>query len=124
MIHYLNNFFLATSPHPARCQIDKDTTLSVCHELGMPVASEKVEGPATILTFLCIDLDTIKMKLRLPPSKFNEILQDLDGWLGHQKTTKRHLLSLIGKLAFAVKISHLFNRQLITLAYSVQQPHH
>ena len=36
----------------------------------------KVEGPATILTFLCIELDTIKMKLRLPQSKLNEILQN------------------------------------------------
>lgn len=54
-------------PNPAWCQIAKDITLRVCHELGMPVASEKVEGPAMILTFLGIELDTIKMELKLSP---------------------------------------------------------
>ena len=48
----------------------------------MPVASEKVEGPATILTFLGIEFVTIKMELRLSLLKLNEILQELDGWLG------------------------------------------
>ena len=43
--------------------------------LSIPVAMAKLEGPATVLTSLGIEIDTKEMKLRLPTTKLVE-LQD------------------------------------------------
>ena len=37
----------------------------MCRELGVPVATHKTEGPATQLTFLGIQADTLAMSLSL-----------------------------------------------------------
>ena len=37
-----------------------------CQNLGIPLALEKLEGPAHSLTFLGIEVDTIRMEARLP----------------------------------------------------------
>ena len=42
------------------------TTLATCQELGVPPAADKVEGPAPLLTFLGIELNTMTMSLGLP----------------------------------------------------------
>ena len=42
------------------------TTLATCHELGVPPAADKVEGPAPLLIFQGIELNTMTMSLGLP----------------------------------------------------------
>ena len=46
-----------------------NTTVTVCNALGIPLALEKVAGPATSLEFLGILLDTEKMQARLSAEK-------------------------------------------------------
>ena len=51
----------------------------------------------------------------------------VQSWLGRYKSTKRELLSLIGKLSFAAKVvpaGHLFLRRLIDLSTTVDRLHH
>ena len=43
------------------------TTLSTVSELGVPLAADKVESPAPVLTFL--ELNTMTMSLILPRDK-------------------------------------------------------
>lgn len=71
--------------------------------LGFQVAMDTVDGPATVLPFLGLELDSVSQQIRLPPDKLREILAELTKWQSHSKTTKRKLLSLIGKLAFAAR---------------------
>lgn len=47
--------------------------LHICKELGVPVALEKVKGPVTVLDFLGIILDAVKMELRLPSEKLSQL---------------------------------------------------
>ena len=68
--------------------------------LGFPVAMDKVHLPATVLSFLVLELDSVSQQIRLPPKKLRKILEELTKWQSRSKTTKRKLLSLIGKLAF------------------------
>ena len=99
----------------------------VCDHLGIPVASEKLEGPTTGLTFLGIVLDTSAKQLRLPPDKLEELTGLIRCWLGRHKATKRELLSLIGKLSFAAKVvpaGRLFLRRLIDLSTTARKLHH
>ena len=69
--------------------------------LGFTVAMDKVDSPVTVLSFLGLELDSVLQQIRLPPEKLREILEELNKWKSRSKTTKRKLLSLIGKLAFA-----------------------
>ena len=105
------------------CDSHLQCFLRVCKQLGFPVA----EGPTTTLTFLGLELDTVLQQIRLPQAKLAEMLEVLTHWLHHNKTTKRELLSLIGKLAFAaraVPAGRLFLRRLITLSTKVRSLHH
>lgn len=87
----------------------------------------KMEGPSTILTFLGLQLDSLRQEIRLPPEKLQDLLQELACWASRRSTTKRELLSLIGKLSFAaraVPAGRLFLRRLIMLSTSATSLHH
>ena len=101
--------------------------LSLCSELGVPIAEEKCEGPATRITFLGIQIDTERWHLRLPDDKLRDLLGELRLWADRKKCTKRELLSLIGKLSFAAKAvpaGRLFFRRLINLSTKARRLHH
>lgn len=81
-----------------------------------------------VITFLGIILDTAKMELRLPKDKLEALMALLGNWdVKKRTTTKRELLSLIGKLSFAAKVvppGRIFLRRLIDLSTSVKKLHH
>ena len=64
----------------------------------------KLEGPATSLTFLGIELDTERMVLRLPLEKIIELRALLTQWQPRRYSRKRDLKSLVGKLQHASKV--------------------
>ena len=68
-LHYLDDFLLLGPPSTQTCQAALHSTLSICEELGLPVAPERTEGPGTALTFLGIEIDTVAGQLRLPQEK-------------------------------------------------------
>ena len=123
LLHY---FLLVGPPGKDTCQEAMSRMLTVCDQLGIPVVSEKLEGPTTALTFLGIVLDTSAQQLRLPPDKLEELTALIRSWLSRHKATKRELLSLI-KLSFAAKVvpaGRLFLRRLIDLSTTVRKLHH
>ena len=79
-----------------------------------------------MITFLHILLDTATMELRLPHDKLEALTSLLRQWnTTKKKTTKRELLSLIGKLSFAAKVipaGRIFLRRLIDLSTLVKKP--
>ena len=66
IIHYLDDFLLLGHPNSEECAAPLSTTLSTCRDLGVPLAADKVEGPAPVLTFLGIEFNTVAMSLALP----------------------------------------------------------
>jgi len=128
ILHYLDNFLLIGKSDTEKCAQAMATMLQVCQKLGFPIATEKLEGPTTILTFLGILLDTGRMELRLPKEKLDALHELLGNWQKtRKKVTKRELLSLIGKLSFAAKAipaGRLFLRRLIYLSTTAKQLHH
>ena len=75
LIHYLDDFLTMGPPASLTCQYNLDTIVQICDYLGVPLALEKVEGPATTLPFLGIVLDTVKMEARLPEEKLKKLRQ-------------------------------------------------
>ena len=121
------DFLLLSLPGLPTCQDSMSTMLQVGQELGMPVAMEKSEGPATCLTFLGIELDSSLQQLRLSLTKLQDITSYTKSWLGKRSSTKRELMSLIGKLAFAAKVvpaGSLFLHCLIHLSTTARRLHH
>ena len=51
--------------------------VAACNELGLPLKSEKMEGPATVIEFLGIILDTATMEIRLSESRVKQLV---DKW--------------------------------------------
>uniref|UniRef100_A0ABM0MR98 Uncharacterized protein LOC102804302 n=1 Tax=Saccoglossus kowalevskii TaxID=10224 RepID=A0ABM0MR98_SACKO len=124
LLHYLDDFFAVGPPNTGKCRHIKDIMLNTCNHLGVPIAEEKIEGPATTLTFLGIELDSNAMVMRLPSEKMTDLTTTLPKWLNRQSCTKRQLLSLIGTLSFACKCipaGRIFLRRMIDL--STTTPH-
>lgn len=97
-------------------------------ELGVLVAEDKIEGPATTLTFLGIKIDTIRSELRLPLAKLRNTQAAIAWWIKRKGScTRCELLSLIGKLSYAatvVKPDCTFLRRLINLSSTATDLHH
>ena len=127
VLHYLDDFLTMGRPGSGECLRNLRILCEVCERLGLPLAIEKVEGPAVVLVFLGILLDTVRMEMRLPPEKLARLKTMVAEWLGRKKATKRQLLSLIGHLAHAAKVvtpGRTFVRRMIDLAHSKQELSH
>ena len=71
-IHYLDDYFMVGPPDSLVCSSARDITLSLCESLGMPVATNKVEGPSSTQMFLGIEIDSQLLELRLPATKLHK----------------------------------------------------
>ena len=104
IFHYLDNFLIIGLFHSPICGQSLNHFMQLYDHFGIPLASEKIKGPATSLSFLGIMLDTARMEIRLPHGKLMRIQTTLEYWLKKKKATKRDILSLIGLLQHATKV--------------------
>ena len=91
------------------------------------MAPEKQDGPAEVLTFLGIEIDTVRQELRLPTNKLERLLRMVDEWDSKKVCTRRELESFIGILQHACKVirpGRSFLRRAISLISVAKQPHH
>ena len=89
---YLDDFGGA-EPDEARA-IEALTTLQgVLRELGVNEATHKVCQPATRMTWLGIQYDSILMRMEIPPPKLMEIMEVVQSWEGRLRATQRDILS-------------------------------
>ena len=137
-MHYLDDFLLLDPPNSQTCAAALVTTQQLCKELGVSVAEEKTEGPTTTLTFLGIELDSVKMQLRLPQVKLQNLTSQINYWMQnrsssgdspkpHHTGSKRDLLSLMGLLNHAcsvVRPGRTFLHSLIDASTTVKHLDH
>ena len=88
-VHYLDDLLTIGPPGSPTCFNNLDTLIQICGFLGVPLALEKAEGPATTLPILGIVLDTVKMVARLPEEKLLKLHQEVTMWLD-RKDAKMH----------------------------------
>ena len=103
-IHYLDDFLTMGPQDTPICGHNLEVFTQVCHQLGAPLALEKVEGPATCLTFLGISIDSHNMVTKLPNEKMERIRNEVAVWLSRETATKKQILSLVGLLQHATKV--------------------
>lgn len=122
--HYLDDFLVLGAPNSAECQRSLDLAIQLCHLLGVPIAVHKTEGPAQVIVFLGIELDTGAMEVRLPREKLERLKHEIARWQDRRQCSKRELLSLIGQLQHAccvVRSGRTFLRRMIDLSKSVRE---
>ena len=81
LLHYLDDYIMVGPPHSQLCHTWLLILVDECSRLGVPIAAHKTEGPSTEVTFLGIQIDTIKGELRLPQDKMTRLrhlLEDVD----------------------------------------------
>ena len=79
-LHYLDDFLIMGPPHSKECEGALRTSLALCEFLGFPIASHKVEGPATSVAFLGILIDSEAGVLRLPGDKLARLQDIIRQW--------------------------------------------
>lgn len=120
VIHYVDDFLFVVSPiggEPAAQRL-LELALALCKHLGVPMATGpgKVEGPAQCLTFLGIELDTLKLEARLPQQRLDELHALMVEWQSYTRASVKQLQSLTGLLNFAsacVAPGRVYTRRLI-----------
>ena len=124
--HYVDYFITVGFPGSDECSNNTRIMLQVCEEAGAPVEEDKLEGPATTLPFLGIEIDMVAMELR-PPETLHQLLQKLTQWHGKTACTKWDLQSIISSLSHGcnvIKPGRLFLRRLIDLSKVTKHPNH
>ena len=87
--HYLDDYAMVGPPDSAACQRYLDTMTRVCSDLGIPLAPEKQEGPSTIITFLGIEIDTVRQRLQLPKEKLERLITLIHEWERKKACTRQ-----------------------------------
>jgi hypothetical protein len=127
LIHYLDDFLLMGAPDSEEGAQILDLALRTFQLLGIPVAAHKTEGPATLVIFLGILLDTIAQELRLPIEKIERLKSLLRKWSSKKACTRKELQSFLGHLSHAASVvrpGRTFLRELFNLLHRTKAPHH
>ena len=127
LLHYLDDFLTIGRPGSSECYRNLQIMIQVCQLLNVPLAIEKIDGPATVLEFLGTLLDTVRMEARLPDDKLIRLRSAVAEWLDKRKATKQQILSLVGILQHAAKVvrpGRIFVRRMYSFAAQVSELDH
>ena len=127
ILNYSDDFFGVLSTDILLAQTQLKTILQAFHDLQIPLAEDKIEGPVLSLIYLGIGINSTNMTIEVPHEKMDNAMALLLGWNNRRTCTKRQLKSLIGKLQHIGKVvrpGRMFLRRLIDLSTTVQHMHH
>ena len=126
VLHILDDFlFIAPTFH--QCKLSLQTFISICEEIGVPLAPEKTVGPSQVIEFAGIHLDTVDMSASLPQDKVTKFIQQIDLLLSLKSAKLKQIQALAGMLNFACGViapARAFSRRLIDLTIGLSKPYH
>ena len=102
--HLLDDYIFVGPPRNSVCM---DSLLSfelLSQHLGIPLNNDKRCLPSTCRIVYGIEVDTDKMKLRLPVDKLAKATSLVDSMVKRRKVTLQELQSLIGLLSFSCTV--------------------
>ena len=127
IIHYSDDFLMFSRNDLMTALYHLKRLKTAFRYLDIPVADDKLVGPATNLPYLGIEIDTISFTISIPDEKVNDLMEQMPWWCGRRTCTLKELQSLNGKLNFfskAIQPGRMFTRRLIDLTCSVKKPNH
>jgi hypothetical protein len=114
---YLDDFFIVATSE-ARAWACAHKAAEIIRDFGLSLAPAKVEGPAPLLEYLGVIVDSVTETLAVSPARRTELLDLLRYFAGRSRASVHQIQSLIGKLSFASQVlpgSRPFLRRLIDL---------
>ena len=90
-------------PHDSICQ-QSLTAMLTFKNLNISVAPNTTQGPTTVLEFMGIILDSVRMEARLPADKIERLRVAFASFQARKLCTLKELQSLIGTLNFSCKV--------------------
>ena len=127
VLHYLDDFLIFEPPDCVTASRTRAMVESIFSHVGAPLAHHKSEGPATVLSFLGIQIDTVQFQLSLPAEKISRLQTLLRHWVTRKACTRKDLESLIGHLSHAATVirpGRIFLHSLFSLMSRVSNPSH
>ena len=125
IVHLLDDFMIFARS-TSQCRQLMSSFLAMCRDLGIPMSKEKTFMPATTMTFLGIELDSITFEARLPLEKLDKCKNLINEALCKKKLTLKELQQLTGLLNFACQVivpGRAFLRRLINLSIGLTKPY-
>ncbi len=122
--HYVDDFVAVGRKGTDECRRAMDVFKETCQRLGMPLDESKEEGPSEVLTFLGLEVDTVRMVVRLPQEKLTQMRALLKRWRGMRSCKRRELESLVGSLNHACRTARpgrAFKRRLQDMMTTVKR---
>ena len=116
--HILDDFFIACKNEKA-CNDQLNLFIKFCKKCGIPLAQDKTMGPAQVLPFAGIELDTDKMIARLPHDKITKSIDAITSTLKLTRVSLKSLQELCGLLNFCCTVVYpgrCFLRRLYNLS--------
>lgn len=123
--HILDDFIFIGPPNSPNTLAHLQSFSDMCLDCGVPIKHSKTVLPSTTIQAHGIEVDSVKMQLRLPQDKLLHAKQILHQFSTKRKVTLRQLQSLLGLLNFAckaIKPGRPFLRRLIDLTKGVTNP--
>ena len=115
VLHLLDDFLLIDKTFSA-CEQNLSKFLTMCDNLGVPMAPEKTISPSSVLCLVGRELDTDKMEARLLEEKLRKCVTLIYEFLKRKKVSLKEMQSLIGLLNFTCSVvipGRTFLRRLI-----------
>ena len=101
--------------------------IQLLRELGFSISYDKVEGPATRVTFLGIVVDSVSFTLELPQQKLNEFYAILLQFASRKRASLRQLQQLAGRLNWACQVvrgGRCYLRRILDMIKPLKLAHH
>lgn len=98
LVNYLDDFLVIGSSFED-CEEAQYRVVDFLHFLGLQNLWGKVTPPSQITTYLGIEIDSVKMELRLPPRKIEKLRLILEKFSTKKSASKHQLEQLCGLLA-------------------------
>ncbi|MEW8547777.1 MAG: reverse transcriptase domain-containing protein, partial [Candidatus Thiodiazotropha sp.] len=125
--HYLDDYIFAGPCHSGSCLSLMKQFLALCHELNVPIASEKTVWPCTCLTYLGYQLNSLTFEIKMPEEKVRNLLCIIESTLARKRIKLKEMQSLTGSLAFCAKAmpsARAFIRRMYASMSGVSKPYH
>ena len=126
IIRYVDDFLLVSK---SRAEADSQLAamISVARQAGFCIQESKITPPSRCVEFLGVIIDLDSSELRISQERIDEVRGLLAQWGGSRVVSKRRILKLVGKLAFAARVvrtGRAFLGRLIGLSKSASALHH
>ena len=126
IVCYCDDFLIIASSKE-ECRRTMIQLIQTLRKLGFAINYDKVIGPAQVIVFLGIEINTISMAVSLPQNKLDDIKLCLVRTSQKHKISKRALQSLIGQLSWAAQViqgGKFYLRRLLDRMCTLRRPTH